>query len=413
MAVIAVLGTFDTKGIEHAYLAEQIKHQGEEVLLIDVGTGGPPLLEPHIDRQSVARAASIDLADVLRAHDRGQCVQVMTKAAPVLLESLAKQGRIHGVISMGGGGGTSIATAAMRALPVGFPKLMVSTLASGNTAHYLRGKDIAMMNSIVDIAGLNRVSRMIFAQAAGAICGMVRAQESVRATLTQQRPIVVASMFGNTTPCVQHAAQCLEQAGFEVLIFHATGSGGEAMEALIDSGLVAGVLDITTTELADELVGGVLSAGADRLEAAGRAGVPAVVVPGCLDMVNFGEPHTIAPPFDGRRFYAHNPQVTLMGTTPEECRQLGEWIARKVNVYTAPVTVLIPERGFSLISEEGQPFHDPAADEALTRALETGLAPHVPVQKWNNAINDPAFAEACAHALLRSMSTLYQNQTVD
>src|SRR5437899_7757663 len=276
----------------------------------------------------------------------------MSQGAPVVLTKLAAEKKIDGVISLGGGGGTAIATAAMRALPIGFPKLMVSTLASGNTAQYVGVKDIVMFPSIVDVAGLNRISRQILTSAAGAICGMVEVgvpalAGSGDATLKLEfqpddKPVVVASMFGNTTQCVQHAQKILEKADYEVLVFHATGTGGRTMESLIDAGLVAGVLDITTTEWADELVGGILSAGPTRLEAAARQGVPAIVAPGCLDMVNFYGPESVPEKFKGRNLYQHNPQVTLMRTTPEECARLGQILAGKLNASTGPVSVLIP-----------------------------------------------------------------------
>ena len=319
MATIAVLGTLDTKGREHAFVAERIRVRGHAPLLIDVGTGAEPAVAPDIPRAEVAAAGGIDLAPLMARGDRGECVSAMAQAAPRLLETLAAAGRIQGVISLGGGGGTAIASAAMRALPIGFPKLMVSTLASGNTAHYVGTTDITMMPAVVDVQGLNRISRTILARAAGAICGMVEADVASG----DDRPLIVASMFGNTTKCIEAAVPLLEQAGYEVLVFPATGTGGRAMESLIASGMVAGVLDITTTELADELVGGVLTAGPERLEAAARRGVPAVVAPGCLDMVNFGERQTVPEKFAGRSFYIHNPQVTLMRTTPEECAELG------------------------------------------------------------------------------------------
>ena len=273
----------------------------------------------------------------------------------------------------------------MRALPIGFPKIMVSTLASGNTAQYVGMKDIVMFPAIVDVSGINRISRQILTRAAGAICGMVEVgvppsggPDRLKPGLqTEDKPVIVASMFGNTTACVQHAQKILEQAGYEVLVFHATGIGGRTMESLIESGLVAGVLDITTTEWADELVGGILSAGPTRLEAAARNSVPAVVAPGCLDMVNFGPPETAPTKFKGRNFYQHNPQVTLMRTTPEECAELGRIMAGKLNLSTGPVSVLIPWEGISVISAPGQKFHDPDADQALFTGGEVLYFPTV------------------------------------
>jgi uncharacterized protein (UPF0261 family) len=403
MATIAILGTLDTKGEEHAFVAEQIRRRGHQVLIIDVGILGEPMLKPDVARHEVIAASGNNLADLVKLRDRGVAVEAMSRGAPIVLEGLAREKTIDGVISLGGGGGTAIGTAAMRALPIGFPKLMVSTLASGNTAQYVGVKDIVMFPSIVDVAGLNRISRQILTRAAGAICGMVESVSDSSATAQADKPIVVASMFGNTTECVQAARKILEQAGYEVLVFHATGTGGRTMESLIETGLVAGVLDITTTEWADELVGGFLSAGPTRLEAAARNGVPAIVAPGCLDMVNFYGPETVPAKFRRRKFYPHNPQVTLMRTTPKECAQLGEIIAGKLNLSTGPITVLIPRNGVSVISQRGQPFEDSAADEILFDTLKNHLRKDIEVIEMDCAINAPAFAEACANALIKNM----------
>lgn len=399
MACIAVMGTLDTKGEEHVWLAHEIRQRGHETLLIDVGTGTPARVEHQITRHEVLASADMDVAEVLTGADRGKSVTAMAKAAPVLLEKLVRDHRIQGVVSLGGGGGTAIATAAMRALPIGFPKLMISTLASGNTAQYVGTKDIVMMPSIVDVAGLNRISRMIFSRGAGAICGMVESNLAV----AQDKPVIVASMFGNTTQCVEDAKKVLEAAGFEVLIFHSTGMGGRCMESLIESGMVSAVMDITTTEWADEYVGGILSAGPQRLEAAGRMGLPTVVVPGCLDMVNFGQPETVPAEFKGRTFYHHNPQVTLMRTTPEECSAIGRIIAEKINAYTGPVAVLLPTKAISLVSAPGQPFHSPEADQALFSAIRETLHPDIRIKEMDEEINSPEFARVCAETLLDLM----------
>ena len=411
MAIIAILGTLDTKGEEHAFVAEQIGRRGHQVLVIDVGTLGEPGLKPDVTRQEVAAAAGADLAVVVKRQDRGEAIQVMSQGAPIVLACLVREKKIDGVISLGGGGGTAIGTAAMRALPIGFPKVMVSTLASGNTAQYVGVKDIVMFPSIVDVAGLNRISRQILTRAAGAICGMVESVHEIENSpdtlkggeRTEDKPIIVASMFGNTTDCVQSARKILEQAGYEVLVFHATGTGGRTMESLIETGLVSGVLDITTTEWADELVGGVLSAGPTRLEAAAKYGIPAIVAPGCLDMVNFHGPETVPAKFKGRNFYQHNPQVTLMRTTPEECAELGKIIAEKLNRSTGPVTVLLPLKAISVISATGQKFHDPAADTVLFNALRSNLRQDIEVMEMDCAINDVPFAEACARELLKNI----------
>jgi uncharacterized protein (UPF0261 family) len=396
MATIALLGTMDTKGDEHGFVAGQIRSRGHRTLIIDVGTDQPPRLKPDISREEVARIGELDLPALVARHDRGECVAAMAGAAAKVLVKLQTDEAIDGVIALGGGGGTAIATEGMRALPLGFPKLMVSTLASGNTAPYVGVKDIVMFPAIVDVAGINRISRVILTRAAGAICGMVEAQ----IPKADDKPIVVASMFGNTTDCVQRAKALLEAAGNEVLVFHATGTGGRTMESLIESGLVAGVLDITTTEWADELVGGVLGAGPTRLDAAAKTGTPAIIAPGCLDMVNFGPRETVPAKFEGRRFYQHNPQVTLMRTNVKECLQLGKILAEKINRSTGPVTVLLPWNGISVISAPGQPFHDGEADEALFDTLKSHLRKDIPVIELDCAINDPAFAEACAKELL-------------
>ena len=400
MATIAVLGTLDTKGPEHAYVAELIRQRGHQTLLMDTGSGVPPTVDPDITREEIAAAAGIDLAGIQARQDRGEAVTAMAEASAKVLANFASQGLIQGVISLGGGGGTAISTSAMRALPIGFPKVMVSTLAAGNVAPYVGTKDIVMMPSIVDVSGLNRLSRSLLARAAGAICGMVE----IEVPPAVDKPLIAASMFGNTTECVNAAKAILEDAGYEVLVFAATGMGGRIMESLIESGLITGVLDITTTEWADELVGGVLNAGPHRLEAAGKTGTPAIVTPGCLDMVNFGEPASIPQKFKDRLFYQHNPQVTLMRTTPEECTELGRILAEKINTYTAPVTVLLPLRAISVISAPGKPFHDPAADSALFNSLKTHLRTDIPVQELDCEINAPEFAEACAKALLSQLT---------
>ena len=394
MATIAILGTLDSKAEEHSFVAERIRERGHNVALIDVGTGGEPQITPDYSRYEVAAATGVDLKSLIERHDRGACVVAMSEAAPIFLAQLVEAGTINGVVSLGGGGGTAIGTAAMRALPIGFPKLMVSTLASGNTAHYVGTKDIVMMPSIVDVSGLNRISRTIFTRAAGAICGMVEAKIDEEGG----KPLIVASMFGNTTTCVNEAKAILEEAGYEVLVFHATGSGGQAMESLIESGMVSGVLDVTTTEWADEVVGATLSAGPTRMDAMTKAKVPAVVAPGCVDMANFGSRETVPPEFEGRNFYIHNPQVTLMRTNAKECAEIGKVIAIKANVNTAPVAILNPLKAVSEINGEGQAFYDQEADTALFKAIRTNA--QVEVIDLEETINSFVFARACAEKLL-------------
>ena len=401
MKTIAVLGTLDSKGEEHAFVADIIRSRGHRALLIDVGSLDPPKVNPDITREEVAAAGALDLNALKIRQDRGESVAAMAGAAAEMVAQLVASKSIDGIVSLGGGGGTAIGTSAMRALPIGFPKVMVSTLAAGNVAPYLGTKDIVMFPSIVDVSGLNRISRVLLSRAAGAICGMVE----VEVPEAKEKPLIVASMFGNTTQCVNTAKQLLEEAGYEVLVFHATGMGGRIMESLIESGMVAGVLDVTTTEWADELVGGTLGAGPSRMDAAGKAGVPAVVAPGCLDMVNFGERASVPQKFAGRLFYQHNPQVTLMRTTPEECSELGRILADKVNRYTAPVTVILPLKGISVISAPGGAFHDAAADNALFASIKDNLHKNICVIEMDSQINDEVFARACVTALLENIKS--------
>jgi uncharacterized protein (UPF0261 family) len=286
-------------------------------------------------------------------------------------------------------------------LPLGVPKVMLSTTAGGDVSGYVGVRDIVMIPSIVDVAGVNKISREVFARAAGAICGMVEAEIPP----AEDKPLIVASMFGNTTTCVGKAIEILEAAGYEVLVFHATGTGGKTMESLIESGAIAGVLDITTTQWADELVGGVFAAGPTRLEAAAKGGVPAIVTPGCLDMANFNAPDTVPDKFAGRTFYQHNPNVTLMRTNVAECKKLGAILAEKINMSTGPVTVLIPTEGVSMIDLEGKDFYLPEANHALFDSLKANLKGSVPVVEMDCDINDETFATACAEALLANMKS--------
>jgi uncharacterized protein (UPF0261 family) len=400
VARIVLLGTLDTKGHEYAFLRHRLRELGADVLVVDAGIHEPVGLEPDVSRGEVASAAGEDVAALAAAGDRGAAVTAMAAGAEAVLKELYDDGKVAGVLALGGSGGTSIATRAMRALPVGVPKLMVSTVASGDTRPYVGAVDVTMMYSVVDISGVNSVSARIMANAAGAIAGMVGA----RVPVLEAKPLVGATMFGVTTPCVTRARERLEELGYEVLVFHATGAGGQSLEALVRDGFLVGVLDTTTTELADELVGGVLSAGPDRLEAAGAAGVPQVVSLGALDMVNFGPRETVPPQFEDRNLYVHNPTITLMRTTPEECGELGRTIGRKLSAATGPTVLFVPLKGVSMIAVEGQPFYDKAADDALLVGLHETLGPSVEVHEVDTDINDAAFADAMAdrlHELIR------------
>ena len=395
-STVALLGAFDTKGAEYAFVRDCLHQRGYATLLIDVGILGPPAIAADVTRRDVASAAGEDLDAVVADEDRGRAVAMMSKGAEVLVPRLHADGEFDAILALGGSGGSSVACAAMRALPLGVPKVMVSTVAGGDVSGFIGASDIVMVPSIVDVAGINRISRKVFARAAGAICGML--ETSVPAG--HDKPLIAASMFGNTTICVEAAKAILEEAGYEVLVFHATRTGGRTLESLVAAGHIVGVLDITTTEWADQLVGGVLAAGSDRLEAAARNGIPAIVTPACLDMVNFWAPDTVPGKFNDRKFYQHNPNITLMRTTPEECRQLGAILARKLNLSTGPVTVLLPRRGWSVIDSPGGPFWWPEANEALHATLKDNLRPDIRVIELDANVNDPEFSKCAAEALL-------------
>jgi uncharacterized protein (UPF0261 family) len=397
---VLLLGTFDTKGEEYGYVRALLLERDCRVLTMDLGILGlaPAPFPIDIDASQVARAGGTALEDLRSRRDRGVAVEVMQRGARSLVGELYRAGRFTGVMGMGGGGGTSMIAAAMRELPVGVPKLLVSTMASGNTAPYVDVKDLTLMYSVVDIAGLNPLSRRILANAAGAMAGMVQSRE--RSLAAGSRPLIAATMFGVTTPCVTRARGKLEDAGYEVIVFHATGSGGRAMEGLIEDGYFAGALDITTTEWCDEVVGGVLTAGPDRLGAAARRGIPQVVSVGALDMVNFGAEDTVPARFRDRSLYRHNPSVTLMRTTPAECGEIGKRIGEQLSRATGPVTVLLPLKGVSMLDAEGQPFRDAAADRALFDSLRRHAGANVSIRELDLHINDDEFADALAEAML-------------
>ncbi len=401
MAVL-LIGTLDTKGVEYQYVCERLRAAGVEVIVADAGVLQPPAFPPDIPRETVFAAAGEDYQQLRRAGDRGQAVAAAARGAAAIARQLYADGRLSGIMGLGGSAGTTIATAAMRALPLGVPKLMISTLASGQVQPFVGTRDILMMHAVVDISGVNRISRQVFDNAVAAMAGMHAAYERRKAApaATDRPPTIAATMFGVTTPCVEAARRILEAEGYEVLVFHATGTGGRTMEELIHDGHIAGVLDITTTELADELVGGILTAGPNRLTAAAMVGIPQVVSVGALDMVNFGPPQTVPPQFAGRRMYQHNPNVTLMRTTPQEMDRLGKELAEKTSAARGPTALVLPLRGVSALDIEGGPFWDPQADAALFQSIRNWIAPHVRLIELDLHINDPAFAQACAAELL-------------
>ncbi len=398
---VVLVGALDTKGAEFAFVKELIEKQGLQTLTIDFGTLDPPTLTPDITREEVAGAAGGDLAYLSSGEHKDEAMQTMANGLAVVVRRLYDEGRLDGILGMGGGGGTSIATSAMRALPVGVPKVMVSTLGGGDVTQYAGTRDITFMPSVVDVAGINRISRAIYTNAAGAIAGMVSTEQPAAA---EERPLITASMFGNTTKCVNYARELLEKDGYEVLIFHATGTGGRTMESLIADGYITASLDLTTTELADTVCGGVLNAGPERGQAASKAGIPAVLAPGCVDMANFWAYDTVPDKYRGRNLYKWNPNVTLLRTNVEENRAIGKMIAEAANLATAPVAILLPMKGVSQLDSPGGQFWDPEANEACFTTIKQNLKPGIPVTELDCNINDPEFAKTAVRTLLEMLS---------
>ncbi len=397
MKTVALVGTFDSKGVEYAYVKKILEDLGVKVLTIHMGVF-EPMFPPDVSNVDVAKAVGVDINEVVAKRDRAWATEVLSKGMEKLIPQLYRQGKFDGILAFGGSGGTSIATPAMRALPIGVPKLMVSTVASGNTSQYVGTSDIIMMPSVVDVAGLNSISTKIFTNAAFAIAGMVSFENK---TVIEKKPLIAATMFGVTTPCVNFAREYLEARGYEVLIFHATGTGGRSMEDLVKAGFIEGVLDITTTEWADEVVGGVLTAGPNRLEAAGKLGVPQVVSVGALDMCNFGPIETVPSKFEGRNIYKHNPTVTLMRTTVEENKEIGRRIAEKLNLAKGSTILMFPLKGVSMIDAEGQAFYGKDEDIALFSTLRNEINPEVvKIEEYDMHINDKEFAERAAQNLI-------------
>jgi uncharacterized protein (UPF0261 family) len=394
---VVITGSLDTKGREFAFLKELIEKEGLKTLVIDFGVLGEPAFAADITRQEVATAGGGDLATLASGDHKDEAMRVMAAGLAEVVRRLFDEGRLDGIIGMGGGGGTSLSTSAMRVLPVGVPKLMVSTLGGGDVSAYVGTRDITFMPSIVDVAGFNRISRVIYANAAGAISGMVKMKTPKG---DMDKPLITASMFGNTTFGVDRARGVLERHGYEVLVFHATGTGGRTMEGLIADGHIAASLDFTTTELADEVCGGVLNAGPDRCQAASRRGIPAVLVPGCVDMANFWGMDTVPEKYRSRKLYQWNPNITLLRTNAEENKRIGEMIAAAANTAIGPVAILIPLRGVSQLDSLGGEFWDPQADEACFMAIKQDLKPGIPVIEMENNVNDPEFADRVAQTLL-------------
>lgn len=398
MKTVGLVGALDSKGAELQFVKQEIERRGHGVLLVDTGVVDPPLLQPDVSREDVAAAGGVSLDELLARRDRGEAMAVMARGAAAVTRRLFDEGRIDGLMSLGGSAGTAVGTAAMRNLPIGFPKVMVSTVAGGDVRAFVGTRDVVMFPSVVDVAGVNRISRAIFTRAAGAICGMVEAE--VRPA--EDKPLIGASMFGNTTKAVDRARVNLEREGLEVLVFHSTGTGGQTLESLVADGYISAVLDITTTEWADTLTGGVMAAGQERGDAAGARGIPQVVAPGCVDMANFWAPSTIPERYRERKFYQWNPNVTLMRTTPDENAEIGRILAEKANGSKGPVAFLLPLKGISILDSPGGEFWWPEADQALFDAIKQHARPDIPVIEMDVNINDPEFADK-ATDLLREM----------
>jgi uncharacterized protein (UPF0261 family) len=396
LKTVAVVGTFDTKGKELKFIKECIEEQGVATLCVHTGAY-EPLIQPDVTNEELVAAVGQTLK-YLQDADRGTATELVSRATATLIPKLYAEGKFDGIISIGGSGGTSMATPAMRALPIGVPKVMVSTVASGDTSPYVGTSDVNMMPSVVDAEGLNDISKVIFSNAANSIAGMVKNKKEIKSS---GKPLIAATMFGVTTPCIKAAKAYLEEQGYDVLVFHATGTGGKTMEALVNQGFFKGVLDITTTEWCDQVVGGVLAAGEDRLTAAGNNAIPQVVSVGALDMVNFGPMDTVPEQYLSRNLYPHNPTVTLLRTSPEECAQIGAEIGTRLAAAKGKTTLIIPLKGVSAIDVEGGPFYDAEADKVLFDAIKEKVAgTNVKVIEMDTDINDPEFAVAAAKELI-------------
>lgn len=400
---VVLVGTLDTKGREYAFVRDRLVAEGVDVIVIDVGVLGEPAIAPDVTASEVAEAAGTRLED-LRAESgagdrRALALATMERGAVAIVADLLARGRVTGVMGLGGSGGSTIAAGVLRSLPVGIPKLLVSTLASGDTRSYVGTSDVTLVYPVTDVAGLNRISRRVLGNAAAAMAGMVRGAVG---TADDEPPLVALTMFGVTTAGVMRVQGRLEDAGFETIVFHAVGTGGQAMEQMVEAGLIDGVVDYTTTELTDELLGGVFSAGPGRLTAAGRRGVPQVVVPGALEDLTFGPLDSVPSGFTGpeRRLMAHSPAVSVARTNREESAELGRILAAKVNAATGPAAVLLPLRGMSRYSAPGGPWDDPVADEALRAAVREGLRPGIVLREIDANPDDRAFADAAADAFL-------------
>ena len=394
---ILIIATLDTKGPETQYLKDLIQRSGFKALVMDTGHLRAPPFEPDLSRDEVAQAAGTHIEELIRSKNKGRAIQAMAEGSKKIIQQLYREGRIAGVIGLGGAQGTEIGTSAMRALPLGFPKLMVSTVASGYAQFgtYVGTKDLLMMHSVVDILGLNVFSRMILSNAAGAIMGMVERETKIE---KKEKKQIGMTIYGTTTPGCMVAKAYLESKGFEVVAFHPNGTGGRAMEEMVEEGILNGVLDMTTHELTDELVGGLHRAGPKRLEAAGRKGIPQVVVPGSIDFIVTGPTGSLSQEYRNRKYIAHNPSITLVKTSPEEMRAIGKIMASKLNEARGPTIVMIPLKGFSYPNRKGETLYDEEGNQAFIETLKENLK-DIQVIEVDAHINDPEFAKEAAQTM--------------
>lgn len=408
---VVVVGTFDTKAVEYNFVIDLVRGRGYQVITINTGVLGTTDLF-HIDIPSdlVAKEGGTDIETLRRTNDRGKAIAAMSDGVSKVVRHLFEREKPDGIIGMGGTAGTHLVTSAMRALPFGLPKICVSTVASGDVSPYLGTSDIIMIPSLTDISGINSLSRVFLTNAVGALSGILEISKEVDA----EKPIIAASMFGNTTPCIDMCRKMLNLKGFEVLVFHATGAGGKTMEKLIKEGVIQGALDMTTTEWADTICGGVFDAGMERLDAPGKTGIPHLIAPGCIDMCNFGSQSTIPAKYKDRLFYQWNPNVTLMRTTVEENRKLGEIFAQKANEAKGEIAFIIPLKGFSMLDamndkNEPQIFWDPSADKAFLEGLKSKLRSGIDIEEIDANINDSIFAEKAVDKFLSMMEKSRSN----
>ena len=397
MKTVVLIGTLDTKGQEYKFVQERFQKAGLKTILINAGIIGKPTIAFDISNEEVAQKGGSDLASLKNKNDRGFAVGVMTQGVNSIVQDLLQQKQVDAIFALGGSGGSTISSFAMRNLPIGIPKVLVSTLVQSNAASFVGESDLVLFASVVDIAGINSLSAQIIANAVDATIGMVKGEEI---KLANNKKLVCASMFGVTTQCVTNARKILEENNIEVITFHMTGSGGKSMESLIRQGFINASLDVTTTELADEIVGGTLSAGPARLTAARDKKIPQVVSLGALDMVNFGPKETVPEKFKNRNLYVHNENVTLMRTTKEECEEIALDICDKLNQSTSKVALMIPLKGVSAIAIKGQVFYDEKADEALFSTIRKNIKPDIELIELDYAINDEEFSNALALKLL-------------